>query len=170
MAGRAPVGLSEGLTAAVGEVDRIIERIRSAIYQLGMGTENRGLRDVVTSLVRELDPQLGFDVEVSFDGPVESSVNDQLAEHLLATLRESVTNIGRHAQATSASVSLSVLDGQCRLTVIDNGDGFDGSTVRPDSLGLINLRRRAEKLGGTFEIGRADGGGTSLIWQVPLFS
>jgi signal transduction histidine kinase len=91
-----------------------------------------------------------------------------VAGHLFATIRESVTNIVRHAQATRASVTIKVEDGQCQLTVLDNGNGFDESKVRQGGLGLTNLRARAEKLDGTFVVENAEGGGTSLIWQVPL--
>ena len=91
-----------------------------------------------------------------------------MAEHLTATIRESVTNIGRHAHATEASVTIEIEDGQCRLIVRDDGDGFDESKVRQGGLGLTNLRARAEKLDGTFVIENAEGGGTLLTWQVPL--
>jgi len=111
---------------------------------------------------------VGFDVKVSFDGPVDTAISEQVAEHLLATVRESVTNVGRHAHATQASVTLTVGDDQCLLRVLDNGRGIDESKVSEGSLGLTNLRRRAEKLDGTFVMENAEGGGTLLTWQVPL--
>ena len=54
MAGRAPREMSTGLGEAVAEIDRVIDRIRATIYQLGMGVEDRGVRDHVVSLVQEL--------------------------------------------------------------------------------------------------------------------
>lgn len=104
---------------------------------------------------------------VSLDGPVDTAISDQVAEHLLATIRESVTNIGRHANATAASVRVAVEGGQCRLTISDNGVGI-GSSEPSGGLGLTNLRRRAEKLNGTFSIEDAENGGTSLVWRVPV--
>jgi signal transduction histidine kinase len=168
MAGRAPRDMSVGLGEAVAEIDRVIDRIRATIYQLGMGDEDRGFRDHVVSLVRELSSVVGFDVEVAFDGPVDTAISAQVAEHLMAVIGESLTNIGRHAHATEASVTITVESGRCRLTVLDNGDGFDESKLREGGLGLTNLRARAEKLDGTFVIENASGGGTSLTWQVPL--
>ncbi|MGO8864056.1 MAG: GAF domain-containing sensor histidine kinase [Acidimicrobiales bacterium] len=168
MAGRVPGELAEELGATVAEVDRVIERIRTTIYQLGMGAEDRGVRDNVLTLVRELSAITGFDAQVSFDGPVDTAVPDDVAEHLLATIRESVTNIGRHAHATSASVSLTVRDGECSLLVVDNGDGLDESKVRQGGLGLANMRHRAEKLGGSLVVEGRNGAGTSLTWTVPL--
>jgi signal transduction histidine kinase len=168
MAGRAPRDMSVGLGEAVAEIDRVIDRIRATIYQLGMGDEDRGFRDHVVSLVRELSSVVGFDVEITFDGPVDTAVSTQVAEHLMAAIRESLTNVGRHAHATEASVTITVESGRCRLMVLDNGDGFDESKLREGGLGLTNLRARAEKLDGTFVIENASGGGTSLTWQVPL--
>jgi signal transduction histidine kinase len=133
-----------------------------------MGGEDRGLRDHVVSLVRELSSVVGFDVEVGFDGPVDTAISAQVVEHLMATIRESLTNIGRHAHATQARVAIKVENGRCRLTVVDNGGGFDDSKLREGGLGLTNLRARAEKLDGTFEMENAQGGGTLLTWQVPL--
>jgi signal transduction histidine kinase len=167
MAGRAPDDMAKGLGAAVAEVDRIIERIRSTIYQLGMTGVTRGIRDSVVALTRDLSSVVGLDVEVSFDGPVDAAISDQIAEHLLATVRESVTNVGRHAHAAHASVSLSAHDGICRLTVVDDGDGIDPSKVPTGGLGVANMRHRAEKLGGSLTMEKAEGGGTVLVWQVP---
>jgi signal transduction histidine kinase len=168
MAGRAPRDMSAGLGEAVAEIDRVIDRIRATIYQLGMGVEDRGLRDHIVSLVQELSSVVGLSVEVSFEGPVDTAISAQVAEHLVATIRESVTNIGRHAHASQALVAIRIEDGRCRLTVRDNGDGFDESKVRQGGLGLTNLRARAEKLDGTLLLEKAEGGGTSLTWQVPL--
>ena len=169
MAARASAELAQGLGAAVAEIDQVIHQVRSTIYELGMGGESRGIRDEIVALIHELDLIVGFDVQVSFDGPVDSALSDQVAEHLLATIRESITNVGRHAQATRASVSLEVENDQCRLTVVDNGVGVDASRSNTGGgLGLNNLRRRAEKLNGTLAMEQTDGGGTSLIWQVPL--
>ena len=168
MAGRVPRDLAGELEATVAEVDRVIERIRSTIYQLGMGGDDRGVRDSVVALVRELSSITGFEVHTSFDGPVDTAVPPDVAEHLLATVREAVTNIGRHAHATEASVTLSVQDGECRLVVVDNGSGLDESNVREGGMGLANMRHRAEKLGGSLSVEGDAGAGTSLTWAVPL--
>lgn len=167
MAGRASDDTAKRLGAAVAEIDQVIHQVRSTIYELGMTGQSRGIRDNVITLVRELDTIVGFEVQVSLEGPVDASISDQVAEHLLATVRESVTNIGRHANATQALVHLVVEGDQCRLTISDNGVGI-GSSEPGRGLGLTNLRRRAEKLNGTFSIEEAENGGTSLVWQVPV--
>ncbi len=169
MAGTAATaGISDRLNAAIADLDDTIRQVRSTIYELGSAEIDRGVRANILSLVRDLNPVVGFDVRATFDGLVDTMISDQLAEHLLAVIREAVTNIGRHAQATEASVSLSVADGQCRLQVKDNGHGLDGAADREPGLGLVNLRRRAEKLHGQFTTETPEAGGTLVVWQVPV--
>jgi signal transduction histidine kinase len=161
-------GMAERLDAAVSDLDETIRQVRSAIYELGSTPTDQGLRASLLSLVRDLNPVVGFAVQVSFDGPVDSAISDEIADHLLAVVREMVTNIGRHAQATRASVSLSVSDGLCCLRVVDDGGGIDATTASEGGFGLVNMRRRAEKLRGSFVAESPSTGGTSLTWQVPL--
>ena len=161
-------GIGNRLDAAISDLDDTIRQIRSTIYELGSAEIDRGLHDGILTLVRHLAPVVGFDVRTTFDGPVDTMISDQLAEHLFAVVREALTNIGRHAQATEASVSVAVTDGHCRLQVVDNGRGIDAGSTGPGGLGLVNLRRRAEKLNGRFAVEPLETGGTSLIWQVPV--
>jgi len=152
----------------ISEIDDAIRQVRSTIYELGAADIDRGVRVNILAVVREVDPVVGFEVPVLFDGPVDSAVSGEIAEHLLATVREALTNIGRHAEATSANLTLSVDNGMCRLEVVDNGRGLGATDTAAGGLGLVNLRRRAEKLRGTFVIESPPTGGTRLSWQVPL--
>jgi signal transduction histidine kinase len=161
-------GLGDWLDKAISDLDDTIRQIRSSIFELASGGRPGGVRSAVLSLVRDLTPVVGFEIHVSFDGPVDSGVTDETAEHLLATVREAVTNVGRHAGASELAVSLSVRDGVCRLSVVDNGRGMGGAAPDGGGLGLANMRRRAEKLHGEFMIESPETGGTSLVWQVPL--
>ncbi len=160
--------VADRLAMLISEIDDAIRQVRSTIYELGAAHIDQGVRVNVLAVVRELDPVVGFEVPVLFDGPVDSAVSGEIAEHLLATVRESLTNIGRHAGATSANLTLSVDNGMCRLEVVDNGRGLGGTETAAGGLGLVNLRRRAEKLHGTFVIESPPTGGTRLRWQVPL--
>jgi signal transduction histidine kinase len=164
---RAGTDVSSGLQKQVHEVDEIIAEVRATIYALGMGGSTRGVRDDVTVLVGELRDTVEFGLGVSFDGAVDAAISDKVAEHLMATIREAVTNVERHAKATKATISLSVSDGHCILVIADNGRGMDGKG-RKDGLGLTNLRNRAEKLNGRFEVSDGPTGGTVLTWRVPI--
>jgi signal transduction histidine kinase len=161
----AATGLTERLDMAISDIDDTIRQVRASIFELG--STQPGVRASILSLIRELKAVLGFEVQVSFDGPVDSTICEETAEHLLATVREAVTNIARHAGASEAKVILSVADGLCRLQVIDDGSGIDEHETRQDGLGLVNLRSRAEELHGRFVIEPRKTGGTTIIWEVP---
>jgi len=107
---------------------------------------------------------LGFWPRLSFEGPIDAAVPDAVAEHLLAVVRESLTNVARHANASATEVSVSVGE-DLVLRVTDDGTGPQRGTR---SSGLRNLRHRAESLGSTFAVNGRDGGGTHLEWPIPL--
>jgi signal transduction histidine kinase len=167
LAVRAAPDISAVLQKQVAEADAIIAEVRATIYALGMGGSSRGVRDDILALVGELRCSVGFELDISFDGPVDTAISGAVAEHLMATIREAVTNIERHAKATEATIELSANNGYCELVVIDNGQGIDGMG-REGGLGLTNLRRRAEKLHGQFDVANAPAGGTVLTWRVPI--
>jgi len=160
--------MAERLNAAITDLDDTIKQVRSTIYELGSAPIDDGLRANILSLVRDLNPVVGFAVKVSFDGPVDSAISNEIAEHLLAIIREALTNIGRHAHASQATLSLAVTDGVCRLHITDNGVGIGPTAAGAGGFGLVNLRRRAEKLHGSFVTECPATGGLSLIWQVPV--
>jgi signal transduction histidine kinase len=159
------------LQQAVADIDDTIRQIRSSIFELASTAADRELRAGVLSLVRELRPVVGFDASVAFQGPVETAVPAEVAESLLYTARELLTNVGRHARASRASVVVSVGDGICTLEVTDDGQGVAAAAASGSNgggLGMANLRRRAEKLGGELVVADAPGGGTSVTWRVPV--
>lgn len=160
--------VSDGLNRVISDIDDSIRQLRSTVFALGLTGTEQGLRARVISLMDELGTVVGFAVPSSFDGPVDTSISSDIAEHVLATLREGITNVARHARATEASIHLTVTDDSCRLVIIDDGRGIDKKEPSESGLGLVNLRRRAEKLHGSFDVENPPSGGTVLTWQVPL--
>jgi len=159
--------MAERVTRVVDDLDATINEIRGAIFELGDDSLPGGLRQAVLALVNELTPTLGARPEVTFNGPVDNTVSQQVADHALAVVREALTNAGKHAQASHFIVALRVAD-DLTLEVIDDGVGIQLPPGNRTGLGLGNLRTRAEKLGGDFEVHSLDSGGTQLNWRVPL--
>ena len=89
---------------------------------------------------------------------------DDVAEDLLAVLREALTNIARHAHAHTAEVDLTADAEWLTLDIRDDGIGLGATTRRS---GLANLRRRAEHHGGTLTLAPRDPTGTWLSWSIP---
>jgi signal transduction histidine kinase len=156
----------ERVDRAIDDVDATITEIRTTIFELGDSSIGGGLRQGVLTLTNELAPSLGARPEVSFAGEVDNRVPQQVADHLLAVVREALTNAAKHAQANRFIVTLKVGE-DVILEVIDDGVGID-LTTQGQGLGLANLRNRAEKLKGTMEIRPGEGGGTRVTWRVPL--
>jgi signal transduction histidine kinase len=109
---------------------------------------------------------LGTRPEVTFYGAIDNAISQRIADNLLAVLRESLTNAGKHAKATSYVVMVSVAE-DVSLEVRDNGIGIELPQAFGAGLGLVNLRSRAERLGGSFEILTGEDG-TRVLWRVPL--
>ena len=108
---------------------------------------------------------LGFEPEVTFKGPVDTVVPVSLADQLLPTLREALSNVARHAGASAVTVTVAVDGEDVVLAVADNGKGLPQNGRRS---GLANMEQRAEVLGGTFTATNGLGGGAELVWRVPL--
>ncbi len=163
-----PNGALERIEGAIDELDLTVKHIRTAIFGLERTRPStEGLRSRVLTVAREAADSTGFEPRVLLDGPLDTAVEDRLAAELLATLREALSNVARHAQASCADVTVSAGDGRLRLVVADDGVGPPGDDA-PRGNGLANMARRAEGVGGSCELSTRDGGGTTLTWDVPL--
>ncbi len=150
---------------AIDKLDETIRQLRKAIFDIELTINKEGLHPKVLDLVHELRPVLGLLPQVSFSGPVDTVVTGMLAEEVLAVLREALTNVGKHASASQVVITIAAGD-ELRLVVADDGVGIDG--LASSGLGLKNLRQRAERLGGSIELGTSREGGTRLTWHVPV--
>jgi signal transduction histidine kinase len=157
--------ITNRVTAAVDDIDETNKDIRRSIFGLGSGRAS--VTELRTELSRILDEEavvLGFRPRFSTDGPIDSTVPDQVRPHLLAVVREALSITARHAKASAVTVVCQV-GKDVLLTVTDDGIGIaDDVQVS----GLRNMRERAEALGGTFEAVHVPEGGTRVVWTVPL--
>jgi signal transduction histidine kinase len=157
------------MSRAVDEMDETIREIRQTIFALHEPTvgPSTGLRGRILRETEQAAALLGFEPSVRFAGVIDSMVSDTTADHLIAALREALTNAARHAQAGRVEVLVEVIGSDVMLIVTDDGIGvpFDGSGRRS---GVANLNSRAIGLGGSCALERvSESGGTRLIWRVP---
>ena len=129
------------------------------------GAGRRLAADGCSSIAADLTPALGFSPGVTFGGPVDVGLPADLADDCVACVREGLTNVAKHAHASRANVDITLTAADLTLTVTDNGIGIS-QTDRIS--GLANLRERAEKRGGSFDISPGSTGGTMLTWKVPI--
>lgn len=160
-----PDELRSRVGAAVAELDVAIRDLRSTIYELGRGGTG-ALLDSARALVRDYSAVLGFVPLLRSSGPVDHAVQAVTADQLLLALREALSNVARHAEASTATVELSAGPAWLSLKVTDDGRGFDSCTVALGR-GLGNLRHRAESLGGEFRVTTGPSG-TTVEWIVPV--
>jgi signal transduction histidine kinase len=160
--------VADRITNAVDAMDETIKVIRTTIFALQSrgGNTSPKLRGDIIVLADDAAEALGFAPALRLGSGLDSHVTPQVAEQVLAVLREALANVARHAGASRVDVTADVdATGMLTLRVIDNGIGIGPATRRS---GLLNLANRAEELGGEMEVTEADGGGTELEWRVPL--
>lgn len=161
-----PDAAMQRIETAVDDLDLTVKHIRSAIFGLETARPTTaGVRDQVVNLVREAARGLGYEPRVLFDGPVDTGLGERAVAALVSTLREALSNVTRHAQATRVEVEVIAGSDVC-LRVIDDGRGppVDG---QPIGNGLRNMTARARELGGSMELRRGADRGCVLEWRVP---
>ena len=157
------------LHLAVEDLDGTIKRIRSTIFSLGEGAHGQadGLRQQVLALVEEMEPSLPSRPSVEFDGPVDTRVPAETAEEVVSVLRELLSNVARHAQASTVGVSVAVGQGSWSGSTTTVSDRRSRDAAGSGGLGLGNLSRRAVRRGGEFGLTARPGGGARAEWTVP---
>lgn len=150
---------------AVDDLDATVKELRRSIFQLHKRPGEGDLRADVEGIVAAARSPLGFMPEFTVDGPLED-VSDVVVPHLLAVLREALSNAARHAGASSVDVRLTVTD-ELVLSVVDDGRGLAEVGRRG---GLDNMERRADSLGGACSVRSLSSGGTAVTWRIPMAS
>jgi signal transduction histidine kinase len=165
----------EGMLSAIGSpelrarlgtfvdaLDATIRHIRATIFQL---QHDRVMTEPLrTRLLRVIDEEkaaLGTPIDLSFSGPLDDQVPAHLAEDAVAVVREALSNAARHARADTVRVSVALTGDRLEVQVEDDGIGLDNPTR---SSGLRNLRQRADRHHGTFDITSTPNHGTVLRW------
>ena len=156
---------AERVARAVDDIDETIKDIRHTIFELSSRSQLASVTSEIEQAVAMVAPVLGFTPEVIIEGPVDSEIDGELRLQILAVVRETLSNVARHANASQAVLALQV-GAEISLTVFDDGDGVVGGAR---GNGLDNMAARARALGGSFELTRtADNSGTVAAWRVPL--
>jgi PAS domain S-box-containing protein len=151
---------------AVRAIDEVIREIRETIFDLNRPQgSNLDVRQRVRDVVAEVASHFHFTSRVTFRGPVEAAISDQTLTHLLAVVREALTNVGRHARASKVDVVVEATAASATLSVADDGIGPpEGPSA---GHGLANMADRAGNLGGQFRVTGRKPRGTLVQWTAP---
>ncbi len=151
---------------AVDDLDQTIRQIRTTIFGLEDTERGLSLRSEILQVLDDAAASLGFEPTLVLEGPIDSALPIELSPHLLATLREALSNVSRHARATAVEVRLAAHDGILTLYVADDGIGVPPN-VSSDGHGLMNIAARAALWDGSCSITRRSPAGTMVEWRVP---
>jgi signal transduction histidine kinase len=153
--------------AAVAEIDRAIRDLRNYIFGLRPGIlADRQLEQALEDLARDFEEKSGVTTVTEIDGTLAAELAPR-ATDLVQLTREALSNVGKHAQATTCRVSLRRDDDQAILEIDDDGRGFDQAAPHT-GLGLRNLKDRALAIGGRVTVESKAGEGTTVQFAVPI--
>jgi PAS domain S-box-containing protein len=173
------------LMIKAGDADHgieLLERIRAelageadALRRLMSGLrppvlEERGLIPALREMLARFETDAG--VVSIFEGDLKREVPSDAETLAYRLVQESLTNVGRHAKASSVTVHVDTDTGQLRVEVEDDGVGFETNLARDflrgGRVGLASMRERVELASGTFNLRSTPGRGTAVSALIPL--
>lgn len=165
---KAADALDQALDRAVGQLNAVMRDVRNFIAGLDSdmmqtGDLSMALRTMIASIGQPHDARF----KVAVDRAAVTLLSREQSLHLFNVVKEAVSNSLRHAQATQATVALRTLKHGVRLTIRDNGVGFDPQAVVGVGRGLTNMAARAQKIGGKCSVQSKLKGGTRVTVDVP---
>ena len=155
-----------GLAARIGdEVDRLAYELRPQVL------DDLGLASAIGHYVDEWSRDTGIATDVHLYGLDDRRLSEALETTVFRVVQEALTNVRRHAAASSANVVVECRGRELLAIVEDRGCGFSPERPAPDArrgLGLVGMRERATLVGGIFDIETRPGHGTTIYLRVPL--
>jgi len=147
------------------------QKVRNFIFELRpMMLDDLGLVPTVRRYSEAFKEQAGMDINVTVSGN-ERRLESYLEVMIFRAIQELLGNAARHSQATLIKVLIDMGEDRIRISVDDNGRGFDSDSVMQSSnLGLKLIRERAELLGGSFEADSSPGRGARISFSVSAHS
>ena len=150
--------LTTTLNSGIALKRRIVEDLRpSSLSHLGLVAS-------LEILAREFEERSDIPITTNLE-KVDLGGSAQLTVYRL--VQESLTNIGKYAEATQIVISMQNMDGYVTVKVRDNGIGFDLNALAPNSHGLTGMRHRVEATGGRLTITTSPQAGTEITAVLP---
>jgi PAS domain S-box-containing protein len=156
------------LREAVDSIDRVIADLRRYIFGLkpqAVGMETLG--NAVATLAKEFEGRTGVLTVLESDPRLEH-LDGTIIGEVIQVAREALSNVARHAGATTCRVSLRYEAPLAVLEIDDDGRGFDTAAVPGHGYGMANLRERAAGVGGSMDVASQPGQGTTVRLEFPV--
>jgi signal transduction histidine kinase len=159
--------IHEKLVEMMGIVDEAVKFVRRIAAELRPGVlDDLGLIPALDWHSKEFEKR--FNIKVVFKTSVEDvKTSPNIATGLFRMYQESLTNVARHSEANKVDAILDVTISEIRLSIKDDGKGFD-SSKETKTLGLLGMKERAAMIGGQLQITSTPGRGTKVLISVPV--
>jgi two-component system sensor histidine kinase DegS len=166
-----PKKAKDELASLKGSAMGTFEKLRNFIFELRpMMLDDLGLAPTIRKYIEAFKEQTSLDATLTITG-TERRLEPYLEVMLFRAIQELLGNAARHSQAAGVKVQLDMGNDAVRISVDDNGRGFDPEAAQSDkTLGLRLIKERSEMLGGTFSVDSALGKGARILFNVPVHS
>jgi PAS domain S-box-containing protein len=162
------------LRAKLHDAQRLVANLTTQIRQLSLDLrppmlDDMGLLPTLLWHIQRYTQQTNVMVDFKYSG-LSVALPPHVAIAAYRIVQEGLTNVARHAQTTAAAVRVWINAGQLKITLEDQGCGFDMAGAPQDgrSIGLAGMRERAQLLGGQFNFDSAPGEGTRIRVTLPI--
>ena len=168
-----PDSMRRALVTSNQRVEQIIVGLQGLITELRPAAlDQLGTQAALEVLVDRIRERSGMDVTLDVDlafeaGRVPTRPTPELEATVYRLVQEAMTNVVKHAEATSARIRVEEENDSVSVTVEDDGSGFDDQ-VEHDGFGLLGMRERVELRGGALEITSEPGKGTRVTARLPV--
>ncbi|MBY7144119.1 histidine kinase [Virgibacillus sp. NKC19-3] len=164
----------KSMSEALNEMKDVRKMIRTSLYEVRriiydlrpMALDDLGLIPTIKKYVSTIEDYNGVQIDFSSIGE-DKRLNQKYEIAFFRLVQEAVQNAVKHAEAPLIQVKLEICTEFLTMVIKDNGKGFDPSTKKDKSFGLIGMRERVEMLDGELNIKSAKGEGTTIFIKVP---
>ena len=158
----------EELNALKTSATVAFQQVRDFIFELRpMMLDDLGLVPTIKKYASALEEQSGVDIRLAISGS-DNRLESYLEVMVFRAIQELLGNALSHSQATQVNLQIHIDDAIVRVSIEDNGLGFDAENIKENTgMGLKVIKERVEMIGGTFAVNSQVGSGTQASFQVP---
>lgn len=155
------------LAQQISALREAVRGLRGAIYDLRLEGRRSFFRSIesLVELNRQLAPER--EVRLAVSGSCPEDLPEKVKTQLTRVVQEALTNVRKHSEARTVTVSLDCEDGWIEVEVADDGRGFDASEA-PSGYGVPGMRERLREIGGELSVESGPGEGARLSFRAPF--
>jgi signal transduction histidine kinase len=156
--------VTQALDAAIIEAREALVTMRASLV------EDIPFSDMLARAVDDFEDRSGLRVEFALPSGMSPNLAPRVQVELLRIVSEALTNVRKHADATTVRINTDVADGELLITVTDNGRGFMTDQAFDQGMGLRGMQERARLIGGSLEVMSELSGGTTVEVRAPVIA